>query len=244
VGLGRELGRQHEGLHALLGDRTLTRPIERDESRLLDGVRAAAPLALGPLLFGLAFGVLAENAGMNALSVFVFSATTFAGSAQFAAATVLEDGGTALTAVVAAVLLNARYAPISVAVAGLFHGPAWRRLIEAQLIVDESWALAGRSGRFRRNILLGAGLLLYVFWTTSTAAGTIVGDRLGGPETYGLDAAFAALFLGLAFPYLRDRGALGAALVGGAITLAFLPWAPAGVPLLAASAACLLGLRR
>ena len=217
---------------------------DRDESRLRDGFRAAAPLALGPLLFGLAFGVLAENAGMDALSVFVFSATTFAGSAQFAAASVLEDGGTVVAAIVAAVLLNARYAPMSVAVAGLFHGPPWRRLIEAQLIVDESWALAGRSGRFQRNVLLGAGLLLFVIWTVSTAAGTVVGDRLGDPETYGLDAAFGALFLGLAFPYLRARRALGAALAGGAITLAFLPWAPAGVPLLAASAACLLGLRR
>jgi 4-azaleucine resistance transporter AzlC len=219
-------------------------PAYRDESRLSDGIRAAAPLALGPILFGLAFGVLAESAGMNTLSVFVFSATTFAGSAQFAAATVLEDGGGAVAAIVAAVLLNARYAPMSVAVAGVFHGPAWRRLVEAQLIVDESWALAGRSGRFQRNILLGAGLLLFVFWTTSSAAGTIIGDRLGDPETYGLDAAFAALFLGLAFPYLRNRRALGAALVGGAIALVFLPWAPAGVPLLAASAACLLGLLR
>jgi 4-azaleucine resistance transporter AzlC len=219
-------------------------PSAADESRLRDGVRAAAPLALGPLLFGLAFGVLAESAGMNTLSVFVFSATTFAGSAQFAAATVLENGGTALAAIVAAVLLNARYAPMSVAVAGLFHGPAWRRLTEAQLIVDESWALSGRDGRFKRNILLGAGLLLYVLWVASTAAGTAVGDAVGDPETYGLDAAFAALFLGLAYPYLRTRRALAGALVSAAITLAFLPWAPAGTPLLAASAACLIGLRR
>jgi branched chain amino acid efflux pump len=212
--------------------------------RLGEGVRAAAPIALGPLLFGLSFGLLAESAGMSTSAAVVFSATTFAGSAQFAAATILEDGGTALAAVVAAVLLNARYAPMSVAVAGLFHGPAWRRLVESQLIVDESWALAGRSGRFQRHVLLGAGLLLYVLWTTSTAAGTVVGDRLGDPSTYGLDAAFAALFLGLALPYLRSRRALGAGLTAAAITLAFLPWTPAGAPLLAASAACLLGLRR
>ena len=215
-----------------------------DRSRLRDGVRAAAPLALGPVLFGISFGLLAETAGMNIAAAVTFSATTFAGSAQLAAATVLENGGTAPAAVVAAVLLNARYAPMSVAVAGLFHGPPWRRLVESQLIVDESWALAGRSGRFQRNILLGAGLLLYVLWIASTAAGTVVGDRLGDPESYGLDAAFAALFLGLAYPYLRTRRALSAALVSAAITLAFLPWAPAGSPLLAASAACFVGLRR
>jgi predicted branched-subunit amino acid permease len=133
---------------------------------------------------------------------------------------------------------------MSAAVARLFHGSVGRRLVESQLIVDESWALAGRSGRFQRNVLLGAGLLLYVIWIVSTAAGTVVGDRLGDPKTYGLDAAFAALFLGLARPYLRSRRALGAGLASAAITLAFLSWAPAGVPLVAASTVCLVGLRR
>jgi 4-azaleucine resistance transporter AzlC len=212
--------------------------------RLGEGMRAAAPLAVGPVLFGLSFGVLAEAAGMSLLAAGVFSATTFAGAAQFAAASLLATGGTAVAAIVTATLLNARYLPMSIAAAEIFRGPWWRRVVESQLIVDESWALAGRSGRFRWNVLVGAGLLLYACWVASTTAGTLVGDRLGDPVDYGLDAAFAALFLGLALPYLRSRKALAAALLGGAIVLALLPWAPAGVPLLAASAACLIGLRR
>ena len=107
-------------------------------------------------------------------------------------------------------MLNARYVPMSVAAAKVFPRPLWRRLVEAQLIVDESWALAGRGGRFDRHVLVGAGLLLYVLWVASTVVGTLVGDRLGDPEDYGLDAAFAALFLGLAMPYLRSRRALEA----------------------------------
>lgn len=212
--------------------------------RLRDGVRAAAPLALGPLLFGVSFGVLADAAGMSTTAVVVFSATTFAGSAQFAAGSVLETGGSAIAAIVAASLLNARYIPMSVAVAGIFPGSLWRRLVESQLIVDESWALSGRGGTFRRPVLIGAGALLYVLWVGATAAGTLVGDRLGDPEDYGLDAAFAALFLGLALPYLRSRRAVEAALLGAALVLALLPFAPVGLPIVAASAACLLGLRR
>jgi len=73
----------------------------------------------------------------------VFSATTFAGSAQFAAVSVLGAGGSVVAAVLAAGLLNARYAPMSIAAAGVFRGRWWRRLLEAQLLVDESWALAG-----------------------------------------------------------------------------------------------------
>ena len=66
--------------------------------------------------FGIAFGILASTAGMGSVAPIVMSATTFAGSAQFAAASVLGDGGSIAAAVVAAVLLNARYLAISIAV--------------------------------------------------------------------------------------------------------------------------------
>ena len=212
-------------------------------SRIRHGVRAALPLALAPLLFGASFGLLAVDAGLGAFGAVAMSATTFAGSAQFAAASILEDGGGVLAAIVAALLLNARYVPLSLAVASIFPGSRRRRLLESQLIVDESWALAGRSGRFDYAILAGAGILLYVLWVGGTALGTVVGDLLD-PEAIGLDAAFPALFLALLAPYLRSRRALLTALVAGAITLVLLPFVPPGVPIVVASLAALIGLRR
>lgn len=218
-------------------------PEARPAPRVRDGVRAAIPLAPGPFVFGLSFGVLAEAAGVGAVAAVVMSATTFAGAAQFAAVSVLDAGGTALAAIMAAVFLNARYAAISVSVASIFPGGGLRRLAESQLIVDESWALSGRSGRFEWPILVGAGLLLYVLWVGSTALGTLVGSALEDSNALGLDAAFAVLFLALAVPYLRGRRALQAAALAALITLALTPIAPAGVPIVAAAAACLLGLR-
>jgi len=209
-----------------------------------DGVRAALPLVPGPFVFGLSFGVLAESAGMGAAAAVAMSATTFAGAAQFAAASVLDSGGTLAAAIMAAVFLNARYVALSVTVASIFPGGRLRRLAESQLIVDESWALSGRSGRFEWPILAGAGLLLYVLWVGSTALGAIVGDVLEDPNALGLDAAFAALFLALAVPYIRQRRAVQAAALAATITLVLMPIAPAGVPIVAAATACLLGLRR
>src|SRR5215210_4223316 len=185
-------------------------------ARIRHGVRAALPLAVAPFLFGAAFGVLALDAGFGAVGAVAMSATTFAGSAQFAAATILDDGGGVVAAIVAALLLNARYVPFSLAVAPIFPGSRRRRAVESQLIVDESWALAGRSGRFEYGVLLGAGALLYVLWVGGTALGTLAGDLLD-PEAIGLDAAFPALFLALLAPYLRDRHALATAAVAGAI---------------------------
>jgi predicted branched-subunit amino acid permease len=72
----------------------------------------------------------------------------------------------------------------------------------------------------------------------------LIGGVLDDPNALGLDAAFAALFLALAVPYLRDRKARQAAALAAAITLVLTPVAPAGVPIIAASAACLLGLKK
>jgi 4-azaleucine resistance transporter AzlC len=209
-----------------------------------DGVRAALPLAPSPILFGLSYGVLADATGFGGAAAVVMSATTFAGAAQFASISVLDAGGTVAAAILAAIFLNARYVAISVTVASIFPGRKLRRLVESQAIVDESWALSGRRGRFEWPILVGSGLVFYVLWVASTAVGTAIGGVLEDPNALGLDAAFAALFLALAIPYLRERRARQAAALAAVITLLLTPFAPAGVPIIAASAACLLGLRR
>jgi 4-azaleucine resistance transporter AzlC len=209
------------------------------------GATAVVPLALAVVAFGVSFGVLATAAGMGRLAPVVMSATTFAGSAQFAVAGVLAASGGAAAAIAAAVLLNARYAPMSIAAGAGFRGPPWRRLLSSQLIVDESWALAARGGgRFDVPFLLGAGLVLYPTWVLSTAVGVLAGDLVGDPQRLGLDAAFGALFLALLASQLLGRRAIAAAVLGGAIALTLLPLAAPGVPIVAAGAACLLGWRR
>jgi branched chain amino acid efflux pump len=212
--------------------------------RIRDGMRAGLPLSPSPILFGLSYGVLAHATDFGSAAAVTMSATTFAGAAQFASLSVLDAGGTVAAAVLAAIFLNARYFAISMTVASIFPGGKLRRLVESQSIVDESWALSGRRGRFEWHILVGCGLLFYVLWVASTAAGTVIGGVLDDPNALGLDAAFAALFLALAIPYLRERRARHAALLAAAITLVLTPVAPAGVPIIAASAACLIGLRR
>ena len=204
-----------------------------------------APLLPAVVAFGVSYGVLARAAGMGAVAPIVMSATTFAGSAQFAAASILGGAGTVAAAIVAAVLLNARYAPMSLAAGPGFHGPPWRRLFTSQLIVDESWALAARDGgRFDVPFLLGAGLTLYPVWVGGTAIGVLAGDFVGDPERLGLDAAFPALFLALLAPMVRTNRALLAALLGGAIAVVLLPVSAAGVPIIAGAAGCLVGWRR
>src|SRR5207253_2194205 len=106
------------------------------------GLRIGAPLAVAVGLFGISFGVLARAAGVGSVASIVMSLTTFAGSAQFAAISVLAAGGSVATAITAAVLLNARYGPIGLSASNALHPAPLRRFLEAQLVVDESWAVA------------------------------------------------------------------------------------------------------
>ena len=214
-------------------------------SRYRDGAKKIAPIGVAAFAFGVSFGVLARASGIGSAEAIVMSATTFAGSAQFAIASILGAAGGVVSAIVAATLLNARYAPISVSVAPVFVGGPVRRLLESQLIVDESWAMSRREdGRYDRKLLVGGGLVLYACWVSGTVIGALAGDALGDPADLGLDAAFPALFLAILVTQVHDRQALAAAVLGGVIALLLLPVAPAGLPIVAAAAACLLGWRR
>jgi 4-azaleucine resistance transporter AzlC len=218
----------------------------RHSSAVVAGMRAAAPLAVAVLVFGASFGILARDAGMGVAAPIVMSLTTFAGSAQFAVASVLGSGGAVVAAIVAAVLLNTRYLAIGTSVAPSLRGGRLRRLLEAQLAVDGSWAIASRNGRVDRDRLIGAGLVLFASWFAGTLAGVFGGGALGDPADYGLDAMFPALFLALLVGQLDSTRARVAAVLGGLIALALTPVVPAGLPIVAAAAGAVIaaGVRR
>jgi len=207
------------------------------------GARKVVPFSIAVIGFGISFGVLARPV-MGPVAPIVMSATTFAGSAQFAAASILGTGGTLAAAVVAAVLLNARYGPIGVSVAPSLGGSVWSRFLRGQLVVDETWALSadGRGGHDPKMIV-GAGLVLYAAWVVGTALGVLFGDLIGDPSRFGLDAAFPALFLALLVGVLDRREARIVSVLGAAIGLALTPVAPPGVPIIAAGLACFIGWR-
>jgi branched chain amino acid efflux pump len=229
---------------SIMADRVLLR--QRRSSAVVGGMRAAAPLAVAVLVFGASFGILARDAGMGTAAPLVMSLTTFAGSAQFAVASVLGSGGAVVAAIVAAVLLNTRYLAIGTSVAPSLRGSRTRRLLEAQLAVDESWAIASENGRVNRDRLVGAGLVLFTSWFAGTVAGVFGGGALGDPADYGLDAMFPALFLALLVGQLDSTRARVAAVLGGLIALALTPVVPAGLPIVAAAAGAVIaaGVRR
>jgi branched chain amino acid efflux pump len=206
------------------------------------GLQAGVGFGLAAFVLGVSFGVLAEPL-MGPVAPVVMSAVVFAGAAQFGATAVLAAGGDALTAIAAGTMLNARFLPMGVAAATALRGGPLRRVAEGQANVDASWAIAVRGdGGFDRELMLGATLPQYPAWVGGTAIGVLGGDALGDPTALGLDAIFPAFFLGLLAAELGRPHALAAALLGGAVALVLTPFLPAGLPVLLASSAALIGL--
>jgi branched chain amino acid efflux pump len=209
------------------------------------GVRAGVPFALAAFLLSLSFGVLAREAGLSAPAAIAMSAIVFAGSAQFAAISIVSAGGGVGAAVGAAALMNSRFLPMGVALAPSLPGGALERAAQGQPIVDASWALAARGdGTFDRWFLFGCSAIQYVTWVSGTVAGALGGDVIGDPSQLGLDAVYPTFFLALLLAELRDGRAGSAAALGAVIALVLVPIAPPGVPILAASLGALVGLRR
>jgi 4-azaleucine resistance transporter AzlC len=203
------------------------------------------PYALAAVVLSLSFGVLAREVGFSALGALVMSAVVFAGSAQFAAISIIATGGGIGAAIGAAALMNARFLPMGIAFAPSLPGRPLLRAAQGQAVVDASWALANLGdGRFDRHFLFGASAVQYVAWVAGTAIGAFGGDALGDPRDLGLDAIFPAFFLALLLTEMRDARSRAVALAGALIALALVPVVPPGVPVLAASAAALVGLGR
>jgi len=206
-----------------------------------DGIRAGIPFGAAALLLGLSFGVVARPV-MGAEAAIVMSAFVFAGAAQFGSTAVLAAGGGAAAAIVAGILLNARFLAMGIAYAPSLHGTPLRRAAEGQAIVDASWALANRGdGRFDRNLLLGATIAQYPTWVLGTVLGVLFGNVIGDPKDLGLDAIFPAFFLALMVEEARTPRARLVMAGGAAIALALVPVAPAGVPIIAACLAAVVG---
>jgi predicted branched-subunit amino acid permease len=209
------------------------------------GVRAGLPFAIAGGLLATSFGVLATDVGMPGWTAVLMSAIVFAGSAQIAALGILGAGGGVGAALGAAALMNSRFLPIGLAFAPSLPGSPLSRAAQGQTVVDVSLVVAedGKGG-FDRGLLFGSTAIQYTTWVTGTAVGVLAGPILGDPERLGLDAIYPTFFLALLVGELRDHRAKGVAAAGALIALALVPIAPPGVPVLAASAATLIGLYR
>ncbi len=192
--------------------------------------------------YGIAFGAAATTAGLSVLQACALSLLVFTGASQFALVGVLGAGGSVVAGVATAVLLGSRNAVYAVTLAGLLPMSRQRRLLAAQVTIDESAAVALTAPRSLAGLgFWTTAIGVYVLWNLATLLGAL-GAATVDTTALGLDAAVGAAFLALIWPRLREARAV--AVTGALVAVAAVPLVPAGVPVLLAGLAVLPAVLR
>jgi len=199
--------------------------------------------------YGTAFGAAAVANGFSLLQTCLLSLLTFSGASQFAVIGVLGAGGGALSGIATASLLGIRNGVYGVIMAPRLKVKGFKRIIAAQITIDESTAVAlGQEVRGEKAMRQGfwlTGFGVFLFWNLFTVAGALGAQAMGDIRAWGLDSAVPAAFLGLVWPRLktnRDRALAVGCMI---FALAMTPILPAGLPIIAtAFIAVAVGLRK
>ena len=199
-------------------------------------------------LYGVSFGALSVAAGLDIWQTQVLSLLMFSGGSQFAFVGVIAAAGVGGAgvgaAIVSAWLLGIRNGFYAVRMAPILKQVGLAKLVPALLTIDESTAVATAQENQKDQVrgFWVTGAAVFIFWNLMTLSGAVLGDALGDPRAWGLDAAAAAAFLGLLWPRLVQRQAMAVAAAALLIATITTPALPAGVPvLLAGGAAVLVG---
>lgn len=214
-----------------------------DDAHAAGEARRAARQGLGVALatsaYGISFGALAVAAGLDVWQTCVLSLLMFTGGSQFAFVGVIASGGLAAapSAIASAALLGVRNAAYGMRMSPVIGPGFWKRAAASQFTIDESTAVSlAQTTRHAR--LVGfwiTGIGIYVGWNLSTLAGALLGDVLGDPKAYGLDAAAAAAFLALLWPRLRQRQAIAVGVAAAVVATVLTPALMPGIPVIVAA---------
>lgn len=202
--------------------------------------RATASQSFGVSLtvgaYGLAFGAASISAGFSVLQTCLLSLIMFSGGSQFALVGVIGAGGTAISAIATAGLLGVRNMLYGLRMAPLVRATGFKRLVAAQVTIDESTGVALSQEKLGEKAMLQGfwltGIGVYIFWNLFTVAGAFGAQAIGNPSAWGLDAAVPAAFLGLLWPRLESKTDRIVAVSAIALSLALSPYVAAGLPII------------
>ncbi len=176
------------------------------------GLKAGLTPAGGSVIYGVAFGLLADQAGLSMLATVAMSVLVYSGSAQMVGLQAWADPIPLATISAAIVAVNARYFLLGAALR-----PWFAPLSPAQsygslfFLGDGNWAPAMREyrdGRRDAAFFLGAGLTMFAGWVGGTGVGHELGQVLGDTRRLGLDFILPAYFVIMAFGLWRGKADL------------------------------------
>ena len=175
-----------------------------------EGLLAAAPICIGSFPIGLAFGVLAQKAGLGLVDIALMSILVFAGSSQFIAVSMLSAGAAFVPIVVMTFMVNLRHLLMSSSLAVMMSRAklSFPKLsLFAYGITDETFAVNITKFKevnwdYKRGLIVNFAMNLS--WLASTVLGGVGGQFIPA-DAFGIDYALNAMFIGLLMYQLKGN---------------------------------------
>lgn len=206
-------------------------------------ISRAISIGIAVAIYGVSFGALGVASGFSIAQTQALSLLMFTGGSQFGLVSTIAAGGTAGAGIAAAWLLGLRNSAYSMRMAPILQAKGFKKMLAAQLTIDESTGVAlsqaevAQPHRLRAQQLgfWATGVSVFVFWNIATFIGAFTVNALGDPKALGLDAAIAAGLFALVWPQIKTKQTFLASFGGALIALVTTPVLPAGIPVLSAA---------
>jgi predicted branched-subunit amino acid permease len=181
------------------------------------GVFASQPLAVGVLVYGMAFGLLAREAQISLGEALLMSGLVYSGSAQLVAVNAMGGGlvpqGAAALAVVGTImLLNARYVLYGAAMRPwLGSVPAYKAYPTLAVLGDGNWMLSMKAqsgGERDAGFIFGSGFAMFIPWLGGTWIGSAARSLIQNPSALALDFLLVAFSAAMGVGMFKGRSDL------------------------------------
>lgn len=193
--------------------------------QLLEGLKDSFPILIGYFPVGLAFGVLAGQAGLSTWEIFMMSLMVYAGASQFIGATLIAGGATISTIVLTTFFVNLRHLLMSASLSPYTKNiPSKALALLSFGLTDETFAVSVNKVKQSPQTgwyFLSLFVVAYLTWIFSTVLGGAVGNLIPEPEKFGLDFALTAMFIGLLMLQITDIKSVWVAVIAGSLALIF-----------------------
>lgn len=214
------------------GCRQLHHPLERpampetSQNEWREGILDGLPVILGYFPYGIAFGVLAKEAGLSMLLMQLMSLTVYAGTAQLIVVAMIQAGEPISAMIFATFIVNSRLILINSAFSQKIR--VWKsslmRFLVSFYLSDETFVvLSNRHERkpITQRYALAVNTTAMFGWAASSALGYLIGSKVGSLHKYGFDFAMTAVLIALAVLLIRNRISVGVAILAGVLGILF-----------------------
>lgn len=176
-------------------------------NKIKAGLRDGIPIGLGYFSVSFTFGMLAVKSGISPFHAVLISLLNLTSAGQFAGLTVIVSGASLLEMALTQLVINIRYALMSVSLSQKLDASVKvrQRLLIAYGNTDEIFAVASaKPGTVGKWYMYGLMLIPVAGWVGGTLTGAVASTLLPAAIISALGVALYGMFIAIVVPVARE----------------------------------------